>query len=244
MASRRTARVASLALLVVPAAALARSERWRASTTEDSSAAAFVQALLDRHEDAAAASGGGASVDVRDHNGATALMHAAMHGHRGIVDTLLLHGADARLKRADGQTAVGLAAAYGRPASLGALFRADPSLLEARDGAGRTAFHWAAASRHETTLKYLLGRWWVNGALAAVDGEGDTPLHLCRGPPRLLFSVYLLKPGCGPADGAAGVAESRCVPIYNDELEQRLAALAEAAKEARGLLAKLEALKA
>ena len=129
----------------------------------------------------------GVSVNAADNTGVTALMHAAMHGHSGIVDTLLLHGADARLKRADGQTAVGLAAAYGRPASLGALFRADPSLLEARDGAGRTAFHWAAASRHETTLKYLLGRWWVNGALAAVDGEGDTPLHLCRGPPRLLF---------------------------------------------------------
>ena len=53
----------------------------------------------------------GVSVNAADNTGVTALMHAAMHGHSGIVDTLLLHGADARLKRADGQTAVGLAAA-------------------------------------------------------------------------------------------------------------------------------------
>ena len=43
----------------------------------------------------------------------------------------------------EGMNAVGLAAQYGRPASLGAFFRADASLVDARDRRGRTALHWA-----------------------------------------------------------------------------------------------------
>ena len=49
-----------------------------------------------------------------------------------------------RLKRAE--QPVGLAAAYGRPASLGALSSPTRRCWR-RDGARRTAFHWAAASR-------------------------------------------------------------------------------------------------
>jgi hypothetical protein len=67
----------------------------------------------------------------------------------------LLHGAQPQLQNNRGQTAASLAARYGRPAGLGVLFRADASLVEARDGCGRTPIHWAVVSAHTPTLKYV-----------------------------------------------------------------------------------------
>ena len=118
----------------------------------------------------------GAQLDAQDQDGVSALMHACMHGNAELTDLLLLHGARTELRNHQGETAASLAARYGRPASLGALFRADPSLVESTDGAGRTPLHWAAVSRHAPTVKYLLGRW--EARVEAVDAEGNTPLHL------------------------------------------------------------------
>jgi len=75
----------------------------------------------------------GVSVDAADDEGNTALMHAAMHGYRVLVDLLLLHGASPLKTRADGECAHTLAALYGRPAALGAFFRHDSTLVEARN---------------------------------------------------------------------------------------------------------------
>jgi len=133
----------------------------------------------------------GADVNVGDAQGVTALMHAAMHGYADLIDLMLLHGARPMQQQHDGRAAPGLAALFGRPAAIGAFLRADPTLLTAKDGCGRTLLHWAVASQHVPTLKYLLGRWDGGALLEEVDAVGDTPLHVCRGPPVLLLLLYL-----------------------------------------------------
>ena len=118
----------------------------------------------------------GASPDAQDKSGITALMHACMHGFAELTELLLRHGAKTELRNAEGQTAASLAARYGRPAGLGVLFRSDGSLVESRDGLGRTPLHWAAVSSHAPTVKYLLGKWKAD--VGTVDNNQDTPLHL------------------------------------------------------------------
>ena len=54
-----------------------------------------------------------ANVNARHHNGWTALMVAANQGHRGMVEALLNHGANARVQAEDGQTASTIAAKKG-----------------------------------------------------------------------------------------------------------------------------------
>ena len=130
----------------------------------------------------------GVNVDAADEAGVTALMHAAMHGHVELIKLLMMHGASPSLCRADGKSVVGLAAEYGRPAALGTFFRADPSLVEFRDGLGRTPVMSAVSSRHTPTLKYMLGCWRPN--VGATDAAGNTLLHLCRGPVEILLLIY------------------------------------------------------
>jgi len=136
----------------------------------------------------------GANPNASDGQGVTALMHAAMHGYAELIDLLLLHGAKPMQLQHDGRAAPGLAALFGRPAALGAFLRADPALLSAVDGRGRTLLHWAVASQHIVSLKYLLGRWGAATLLETVDAAGDAPLHVCRGPADVLLLLY----HCGP----------------------------------------------
>ncbi len=122
-----------------------------------------------------------ADPNAQDDEGNTALMHAAMHGFASVIDVLLLHGASPIATRADGEHAVSLAASFGRPASLGTLFRADPKLVDARNVRGWTPLHGAAALGHLVTIKYLIGRW--SASVTATDANGRTPLHLVHNAP-------------------------------------------------------------
>ena len=116
----------------------------------------------------------GVRVDAADFQGVTALMHAAMHGNTVLIRMMLLAGADPTLCRLDGKHAIGLAAEYGRPAALGAFFRHDRKLVEARDAFGRTAVLSAVISRHTPTLKYVLGRVMPPGSNSPHGRRGFT----------------------------------------------------------------------
>ena len=77
-----------------------------------------------------------------DSSGTSALMHASAAGLAECVAVLLSCSADPRLRRAsDGATALTLAAASCKPASICALLRHDVTLLDETDGGGRTALH-------------------------------------------------------------------------------------------------------
>ena len=77
-----------------------------------------------------------------DGSGTSALMHASAAGLAECVAVLLSCSADPRLRRAsDGATALTLAAASCKPASICALLRHDVTLLDETDGGGRTALH-------------------------------------------------------------------------------------------------------
>ena len=155
-----------------------------------------------------------ASVDPTDDTGTTPLMHAAMHGYAALVDLLLLHGADPLLQRHDGEHALSLAALYGRPASLGTFFRADPTLVEATNRNGRTPLHNAVVLGHLITIKYLIGRWKANVHLT--DAEGQTTLHLARGVPHVL--MYLLH-GTSTMPSLLAVNKKGRTPLDEIELE-------------------------
>jgi hypothetical protein len=53
------------------------------------------------------------NIDYRDNNGHTPLHEAVLHNQIGAVETLLDHGASARIRDTEGNTALHLAAAYG-----------------------------------------------------------------------------------------------------------------------------------
>ena len=131
-----------------------------------------------------------------DSSGTSALMHASAAGLAECCEALLACSADPRLRRAsDGATALTLAAASCKPASICALLQHD-TLIDEADGGGRTALHHAVTAGSGSTAKYLLGRWGADDAV--VDLQGDSPLHLCTSPKLLLLLAY------GPPSTATG----------------------------------------
>lgn len=138
----------------------------------------------------------GVEVDAADASGTTPLMLASSTGYSNIIELCLAHGADPLRVRQDGQTAISLAAYSGRASSLGALFRFDYSLICSTDALRRNALHWAVIGGQTLTVKYLLGRWSAHVHLADADAEGNTPLHLCRGPSEL--ALLLMYGGTDP----------------------------------------------
>ena len=141
-----------------------------------------------------------------DGSGTSALMHASAAGLSECCAVLLGCGADPRLQRAsDGATALTLAAASCKPASICALLQHDVTLINEADGGGRTALHHAVTAGSASTAKYLLGRWGADDTV--VDAQGDSPLHLCTTPRLLLLLVYgppATAPG-GPPLGRLGI---------------------------------------
>jgi len=124
-----------------------------------------------------------------DGSGTSALMHASAAGLSECCAALLGCSADPRLQRAsDGATALTLAAASCKPASICALLQHDVTLINEADGGGRTALHHAVTAGSASTAKYLLGRWGADDTV--VDAQGGSPLHLCTSPKLLLLLVY------------------------------------------------------
>ena len=111
------------------------------------------------------------NVDARDALGRTALMMAALQGHRAVSAALLAAGAKADLADSRGTTALMEATRSGVEEVVKLIAAADPA-RDAVDASGRTALIIACQSRHacEATVRQLLGAG-VSRDLAAPDGR-------------------------------------------------------------------------
>ena len=120
--------------------------------------------------------GGGVDLEVRDKNGATALIIAADAGHTEVVATLLAHGAKIDARDDRGATALISAVGRGRTDVTELLLAAgaDPNI---QDNDGTTALMEAVSSGYND----LIGSLMSYGADPALtDGEGRTAADIAR----------------------------------------------------------------
>ncbi len=125
----------------------------------------------------------GTSPNVPDHNGRTAVNHAAVRANAAILEALLEAGGDPDAQDALGSTPLHLAADFPYVESDSQLsvrtllsYGADPDLA---DREGRTPLHLVAEKHKQaTSVRDLVS----SGAdVNATDRRGDTPLHYAIG---------------------------------------------------------------
>ena len=165
-------------------------------------AAAVVRLLLES----------GGATEVANWNGVTPLHMAAMRGHVGVVAALSAAGASLEAPAADGATPLLSVAAAAEPleaaprrAMLRWLLQRGASSA-ARDGAGRSALHAAAAAGLVEAVEELLAASGARAAAAALagatDAEGRTPLTLAVSAGHSAAAEALVRGGapCGEAE--------------------------------------------
>lgn len=138
----------------------------------------------------------GIDPNVKDEStGATALIRAASHDDRDMVNVLLNGGANVNLKDAGGYTAL-LRALEKKNEAIAEVLLSQPQVdLNAQGFSGMTVLSWYVAAGREDKVQNLLARG-ANPRLS--DRDGDTPLHIAaqRGNVRLID--MLLAAGADP----------------------------------------------
>jgi uncharacterized protein len=114
--------------------------------------------------------------DPRDENGLTPLMLAVIHGHVGIVGTLLGYGADVNARDRAGVTPLMMAANNNRSALLPRLLTRGAD-VNARTDAGWTALMYATWQGHIDLVRWLLQ---AGADPAVADRMGWTALTYAR----------------------------------------------------------------
>jgi len=104
-------------------------------------------------------------IDLVDAKGRTVLARAARSGKKELVEFLLEKGA---------AEDIFAAAIVGHTDQVAALLKEDPKLINARDGDGRTALHWAALYGQKKVVELLLAE---KADVNSLDEDGFTPLH-------------------------------------------------------------------
>ena len=104
-------------------------------------------------------------IDLVDAKGRTVLACATHSGKKELVEFLLEKGASEDIFAA---------AIVGDTNQVAALLKEDPKLINARDGDGKTALHWAALYGQKKVVELLLAE---KADVNSLDGDGFTPLH-------------------------------------------------------------------
>lgn len=176
----------------------------------------------------------GARVNAMAPNLETPLLRAVREGHQDLVNLLLQKGGWVHWENEAGETALHLAAAFGRDKILMSLLEEDRSPatdsmeeapqhpdLERRDNKGQTPLHLAAETGNTEGVKLLLAAGAIPEAL---DGRGWTPLHYAVAGDHLETAKVLLDEEDkiaarykGPSDFQTGRYESG--PVQNRETQ-------------------------
>ncbi len=104
-------------------------------------------------------------INATDAKGRTVLARAARSGKKELVEFLLEKGASQDIFAA---------AIVGHTDQVAALLKQDPKLINARDGGGKTALHWAALYGQKKVIELLLAK---KADVNSLDEDGFTPLH-------------------------------------------------------------------
>ncbi|XP_065169761.1 ankyrin repeat and death domain-containing protein 1A-like [Atheta coriaria] len=128
------------------------------------------------------------NMDAVDMEGQTALFHAAMEGHAGVVQRLGENGAALDKRNKDSKTALHVASERGHAAVAEYLLAHDAD-VEAKDAGDNTSLHLAAQHQQTKLVQVLLD---ARANPNAENSKGNTPLHLacslgCRGILELLL---------------------------------------------------------
>ncbi|KAJ5462387.1 hypothetical protein N7530_010592 [Penicillium desertorum] len=113
-----------------------------------------------------------ADLEVKDDDGYTPLLLAAVNGDEAVVKQLLEKGADLESKDDDGRTSLSWAAGNGYEGVVKQLLEKGAD-LESKDDDGRTPLSWAAGNGFEEVVKQLLEK---GADLESKDDHGRTPL--------------------------------------------------------------------
>ena len=127
-----------------------------------------------------------------------------------------------------------IAAADGDLAAVRA-FVAAGTAPDAGDAAGHTALHAAASWGHEAVLAWLLAQAGHDGP-AAVDCDGDSPLHVCESAPCATLLLEAAARAAPPVDALAALngAGETAYAVALRERRDAVAAVLRAAYAARG----------
>ncbi|MFZ0915507.1 MAG: ankyrin repeat domain-containing protein [Candidatus Udaeobacter sp.] len=104
-------------------------------------------------------------INAADSKGRTVLARAERSGKKELVEFLLEKGATEDIFAA---------AIVGHTDKVAALLKQDPKLINARDGDGKTALHWAALYGQTKVMELLLAN---KADVNSLDEDGFTPLH-------------------------------------------------------------------
>ena len=117
------------------------------------------------------------SVSSRDTVSGTALMYAAVFGHRDVAEYLLAHRAEVDQVSAGGQTALMLAAVDGKP-DVAELLLQHGANINAKSNDGSTPLSYAVSGGRFDVAKMLLDH---GAGVNMSDASGLTPLHEAAG---------------------------------------------------------------
>lgn len=139
-----------------------------------------------------------------DVDGRTPLHHACIQGFIECINLLLQHGANILAKDNSGQTALHLAAHYGREAILNLLLNTLPkkSSVDIKDNNGKTPLHSAAFVSMPGVAQKLIEK---GADINASNEHGYTPLHFAAREGHLEVVKLLLSSGANPLLISEGV---------------------------------------
>ena len=113
------------------------------------------------------------NVNLQDKNGHTPLYWAVRHGHRGIVQFLLEHGADTNIQGNEGESPIYLVAPWGDQEMVQLLLK-HGAKVDLQDMHGHAALQRAITVGNQKMVQFLLNK----GADANLkDNYGNTPLY-------------------------------------------------------------------